>query len=261
MTTNITAKKWQERLNLELSFQERFEQLSVEELLCLVKKRKLTSSNYDTVLSIDWPHFCSGATKGCGGENGWCYTFQGRHSDPQHHEKVALVDLIARRFPEQFASKIVEEVLEAVQGGLLTYANLRFSGSGETALEHVPALKLVKNNGVTLWGFSRSLPVAKALRSIGASVLFSCDITSRRDTIRRAIDAGFKLSYTSIGVDDRPPDNTFVTFPLHRSGKVLEVVDEPSLCPKVVDEYLNGSRMQAFCQKYCQRCHNSEKSQ
>lgn len=250
--------KWRKRLLKELAFQDHLKSIGSEELEAFIATKTLTSSNHDTVVSLDWPHFCFAATEGCGGDKGWCYTFQGRHAQRSHHEKVAIVDYAARHAPELFATKIAKEVEDYVADGALDYPNLRYSGSGEVHEAHVTALALLVQRGVRLWGFTRSVPIAKALRKIGAAVIFSCDVTTDPKMRIWAVSEGFPLAYTSIGVDDIPPKGTIVTFPLHRSGAVREVVDHKSVCPKVLDEYLHGDRVPGACQYVCQRCHLSK---
>jgi len=254
---NKAEPKWKKRFNLEREAQKPFLSLDENTLRALIRGRQITSNNYDTVLSLDFPHYCSGATNGCGGDKGWCYTFHGFQSLSQHNSKVALIDIAARRIPIEFADKVVEEVLSSVEAGEMVYPNLRYSGSGEVALEHIPALALIISKGVKLWGFSRNISVAVRLREIGASVLVSCDKTTPQKSLQNALNFGFKLSYTSTSVVDHPPQRTFVVFPLHRSGTVREVVDNPAICPKVLEEFLHGDRTPSACQKRCNRCHDS----
>ena len=249
------TSKWRRKLRDELEAQREYAEISDKELVELVCSRQITSTNFDTVMALDWPHFCAAATEGCGGRKGWCYTFQGRQSSSNHNRKVAFVDLAARRVPGAFAEKVTKEVDDAVTRGDLPYPNLRYSGSGEVAAHHLPALARVVDKGVVLWGFTRMLKIAEKLREIGAHVLISCDRTSDAKLFGRAKELGFQLAYTSIDVGDTPPAEAAVTFPLHRSGKVREVVDATSLCPKVVQEYLSGFRAEGSCQKMCHRCH------
>ena len=254
---NSDMPKWKKRLRLERNAQKPLTSLTDEALRELINQKQLTSNNFDTVLSLDFPHYCIGATTGCGGSKGWCYTFQGFQSLSQHNSKVALVDLAARRIPADFSEKIVSEVNACVRNKELPYPNLRFSGSGEVTLEHIPALAEIHARGVILWGFSRNLAVAIELRKIGASVLFSCDNTTPAINICKAVESGFLLSYTSVSVDDHPPQHTFVVFPLHRSGTVREVVNSSNICPKVMEEYLHGDRRPAACQLRCNKCHKA----
>jgi len=168
-----------------------------------------------------------------------------------------MIDVAARKVPEVLAKKAASEIASLVKSGRLAYPNLRYSGSGEVAMPHLRFLDCLAKLDVHLWGFSRRLKVARSLRRIGISVIFSCDITSDPAIVAKARQEGFPLAYTSVGVDDTPPDATLVTFPLHRGGHVSEVVDAPSLCPKVVEEYLEGARRTGWCQRRCNRCHRS----
>jgi hypothetical protein len=253
----IAIAKWQARQEQELAQAGRFTDMDDAELSDVIARMKITSTNFDTVVSLDFPHYCVGATEGCGGRNGWCYTFQGRLALVAHHRKVALIDVASRRLPEKLAAKVVREVFDLVSSGSLPYPNLRFSGSGEVARHHVPFLEVVVREKVRVWGFSRNLSVARELRRIGASVLVSCDRTSSMKFVASAIASDFQLAYTSVHADDHAPPNTLVVFPLHRSGRVREVVDAAELCPKVVEEFFNGTRSAASCQVRCQRCHGS----
>ena len=213
------------------------------------------SVNHDTGFSLDWPHYCSFATEACGGERGWCYTFAGFHVSKSQAQKVALNDVMARRLPLQFAQRVVTCVQAHVSSGRLPYPNLRFSGSGEITLHHIDALEAIDELGVQLWGFTKNPIVAERLSTIGVAVIFSSDRTSDPSHVERARNYGVKLAYSSVGVDDRPPGEIFVTFPVHVSGRVTEVVDHPSVCPKVVEEFLHGTRTPGWCQERCQRCH------
>ena len=94
--------RWQQRLGKELAFRSEFENLNEQAWRSLLKNRRVTSSNYDTVLSLDWPHFCANATLACGGPNGWCYTFQGNQAGKLHNRHAAMVDVLARSFPDVF---------------------------------------------------------------------------------------------------------------------------------------------------------------
>jgi hypothetical protein len=169
-----------------------------------------------------------------------------------------MVHVLATREPDLFARTVVAEVAKAVSIGRIPYPNLRVAGSGETIDEYIPALSEITRQGVRLWGFTRNLRLAERMRAIGVGVIVSCDRTSSHELIREAGERGFPLGYTSDGVDDRPPPGTLVTFPVHRVGRVREVVDSPTLCPKVVADFLDESRPEAFCQRYCRRCHLGE---
>ena len=220
------SPRWKRRLELELSYQNEFLDLDGPSWTKFVTSRRVTSRNHDTVLSLDWPH-----------------------------KLVARVDVLARKEPRLFSDLVVQEVSDAVRAELLPYPNLRYSGSGEVVAGHIDSLANVSKRGVKLWGFTRTIAMASALREIGASVIVSCDRTSPEGLIEAANTGEFPLAYTSSGVDDRPPDGTIVTFPIHRGGRVREVVDVSSLCPKVVADFLNDSRPKGSCQTHCQRCH------
>jgi hypothetical protein len=252
-----STPKWVAMLRRENKERAGFEQLSLEEWRELLTTRNVTSTNHDTVLSIDWPHYCRSASKSCGGSNGWCYTFFGPQASLAHIRKVAMVDVLATTFPEYFAEAVVREVNVAVSGGRLSYPNIRYSGSGEVTTAHVTALSIIQRSGVALWGFTRDVSVAVALREAGIAVIYSYDHSTNRDELHRATSERLRLAYTSRGVDDPPPIESFVVFPLHRSGRVNEVVDSPGLCPKVVIEYLRQERPQGTCQSVCMRCHAS----
>lgn len=249
----LSPSKWRRRLDLELRHSASFEELTPQQWRLLLRRHRMTCSNFDTVISLDWPHYCYSATTACGGPSGWCYTIQGRHAAASHHRKVALADAAARCIPDVFVERVVDELNEALHRGAISDLNLRYSGSGEMTVHHLPALRALDKQGVRLWGFTRNLVVAVALRTAGIAVIFSCDATTRPADIRRARDSEIPLGYTSTGVDDLPPRGTLVTFPLHRSGRVPEVVDTPSLCPKVVEEYIEGRRRPGLCQS-CRRC-------
>jgi hypothetical protein len=137
----------------------------------------------------------------------------------------------------------------------MPYANIRYSGSGEVVEAYLPALRGIHSRGVRLWGFTRSLRLAQQLRELGAGVIVSCDGTSPAGFAERATAEGFPLAYSSRGVGDSPPAGTLVTFPIHRVGRVREVVDSPSVCPKVLADFLEDRRPEASCQLICQRCH------
>ena len=248
--------RWRQRLEKELAFRSEFVDLNEGDWQKLLQKRRIASSNHDTVLSLDWPHFCGHATQACGGIEGWCYTFQGNQAGKLHNRHAAMVDVLARGFPTLFAKAVLAEVIEAVEKGLLPYPNIRYSGSGEVTEAYLPALAQTAALGVRLWGFTRNLAVAEALRQMGAAVIISCDRTSGDDFIRQGQEAGFPLAYTSSGVMDHPPQGTVVTFPIHRVGRVREVVDSSSLCPKVLSDFLDDCRPEFACQRFCQRCHN-----
>ena len=248
--------RWRLRLAAELAHRPEYDRLTTGEWRALLRRRRVTSSNHDTVLSLDWPHYCGGATTGCGGESGWCYTFQGRQVGTLHDRHAAMVDSLARGHPEVFADAVASEVGRAVASGLLPYPNLRYSGSGEVASAHIPALKEVARREVRLWGFTRNLPLAEELRRIGASVIVSCDATSPEGFLEAALAGGFRIAYSSTGIEDPPPCDALVTFPVHRVGRVHEVVDHPSICPKVMEEFLYERRAAATCQNVCQRCHD-----
>jgi len=225
----------------------------------LLKTRRVTSSNHDTVLALDWPHFCATATPACGGAQGWCYTFQGNQAGELHNRHAAMVDTLARRFPDLFAKQVASEVDAAVRTGLMPYPNLRYSGSGEVVEAYICALREINNLGIRLWGFTRSLRLAHLLRGIGASVIISCDKTSPPGFADEATAAGFPLGYSSDGVNDFPPTGTIVAFPVHRVGRVREVVDSPTVCPKVLADFLDDCRPKSSCQLVCQRCHTPNK--
>jgi hypothetical protein len=249
------SQKWRRRLDLELALRRQFDALSISEWIALLEATEITTKNFDTVLSLDFPHYCSGATELCGGARGWCYTFQGKLAGSAHHKKVALIDAASERVPELLAQKVVQEVEAAVARHVIPYANLRYSGSGEVGAHHVTTLVLIKDAGVRLWGFSRNFAVAEMLRARGVSVIISSDRSTAGSFLRKAVELGFPIAYTSTGVDDPPPVEAFVVFPLHKRGRVQEVVDVNSLCPKVVEEYFYGHREQGACQLRCQRCH------
>jgi hypothetical protein len=256
MDSEKSLPRWHKRLNKELVFRPEFDQLTKDRWRALLKTRRVTSSNHDTVLSLDWPHFCGSATPACGGPRGWCYTFQGNQASVHHDRHAAMVDVLARKFPELFAEKVEEEVRQVVAEGLIKYPNLRYSGSGELVEAHLPALEMIKLRDVRLWGFTRDLRIAERLRKIGIAVIVSCDKTSSPGFVETASAAGFLLAYSSSGVDDAPPARTVVTFPVHRVGRVKEVVDATTICPKVLADFLDDARQQSTCQLVCNRCHN-----
>lgn len=250
-------QKWGTLLSKELAQRGRYEDLSEAEWRKLCSRRCITSGNHDTVLSLDWPHYCVGATVGCGGLKGWCYTFHGQLAGPSHIARVAFNDAFAEQHPSLFANCVAREVRRAVAAGKLRYPNLRYSGSGELAPHHLPAMRELAGQSIHLWGFSRRIDLALALRDMGVSVIISCDATSNEELIAEARTAGFPLAYSSKGVDDPPPQGTLVTFPIHRGRFVREVVETKSLCPKVVQQYMFGNRKAAMCQSTCRRCHLS----
>lgn len=262
MTAKGTLQpRWRNRLEKELIFCPEFESLDANGWEKLLRTRSVTSQNHDTVLSLDWPHYCAHATEACGGPEGWCYTFQGRQAGRLHNRHAAMVDTLARREPALFARHVQAEVEKAVAKGDMSYPNLRVSGSGELIEAHVPALLEVARAGVWLWGFTRNLRVADRLRRHGISIIVSCDRSSSPQFLQKAREMGFPLGYSSAGVSDRPPEGTLVTFPVHRVGRVREVVDSPSLCPKVLADFFHDSRPEAYCQKGCSRCHLKESPQ
>lgn len=252
-------QKWRVRLNEELGFRNLFDDLNEDEWIKKLDKSKLLSDNYDTVVSLDWPHYCGGATEGCGGPSGWCYTLSGQLGGTAGRSKrAAMTDSLARNYPDLFSKIVAKEIDSLIFSEDLSYPNLRFSGSGEMHQAHLPALLCLKDRGVHLWGFSKNVKLAIDLSQYGISVLFSCDRTTPIPRLELAIKNGLGLAYTSTGVDDSPPDGTIVTFPLHRSGKVREIVAADTICPKVAQEYLEGKRARAACQLRCTRCHRPQ---
>jgi len=243
---------------VELAVERRLDCSLTDDDLRARLKRGVLSSNHDTVVSLDWPHYCSHATEACGGKRGWCYTLSGHHVTDAHAEKVAINDIASRRCPETLAEQVAVEVFALVEKRNLPYPNLRFSGSGEVQAHHIPALRLIVQRGVRLWGFTRNPAMAGALREIGASAIFSCDATTPYERLDLARRMGFSLAYSSRGVSDPPPIDALVTFPVHVSGRVFESVEHPSLCPKVVEEFFTGTRHFAWCQERCHRCHKAE---
>lgn len=247
--------KWKSRLATEREYIRAFERLNEHRLHETGRDGSILSSNHDTVITLDWPHYCSYATEACGGPQGWCYTFAGFHVTPAQARKVALNDVLARRAPRLLADLVSREVMEAVRQRRIRYPNLRFSGSGEVHPSHIPALVEIASRGIQLWGFTKNPHVARALKAESISVLFSCDQTTPAAHLLKARSMGVPLAYTSTGVNDRPPVGTLVTFPVHVSGRVSEVVDDRTLCPKVEEEFLAGVRTPAWCQARCKRCH------
>lgn len=255
-TTDIRSEpKWRAKLRKELDSRREFQELSESQWRTLLKTRKVTSSNYDTVLALDWPHYCTHSTSGCGGSNGWCYTFQGHQAGKNHDRHVGMVDVLARRYPILFAEKVQMEVTSAVKLGKIPYANLRYSGSGEVIDAYLPALIEVQHRGIHLWGFTRNIQLALNLRELGISVLVSFDKTTPQESVDLANSEGLDLAYTSIDAEDFPKYPPTVTFPLHRNGRVSEVVDNSSICPKVLAEFYYEERPTAVCQSHCHRCH------
>ena len=254
-TKDAPAARWRKRLDKELAYVGEFSSLNAQAWRVLLRSRSVTSTNHDTIVSLDWPHYCAHATIACGGAEGWCYTFQGRQATGLHNRHAAMVDVLAKKEPVIFGEAVELEVRQLVERGSLAYPNVRFSGSGEVIEAYLPALQEVVRRGIRLWGFTRGVRLAQLLRDIGAAVIVSCDKTSSPEMIARARAAGLPLAYSSTGVDDRPPEGTLVTFPVHRVGRVHEVVDMPNLCPKVLSDYFNGDRPEGYCQQHCSRCH------
>lgn len=247
------------RLDQEMAHKHQFDSLSKVEWQSLLTKRKVCSTNHDTGLCLDFPHFCSEATTGCGGPEGWCYTFQGHQSSAAHHEKVMMVDQLAAAFPGLFGDAVAKEVREACARQLLAYPNVRVSGSGEIHERHLDALVEVRSRGVHVWGFTKRLKLWTLLAEANINLIFSVDSTTSIDTVREARRLGARLSYTSLSVSDVPPEGTVVTFPLHRGGKVREVVETTTLCPKVLEDYFDNQRRPNWCQTRCHRCHLQER--
>jgi len=253
----LKSPRWARKLKRELALGKKYTRLNEQEWRQLLVGKRVTSFNHDTYLALDWPHYCYAATEACGGVNGWCYTFQGHQASRSHESRVAMVDSLARDMPALFAETVVAEVMEAVSQGHLPYPNLRYSGSGECAEHHHPALALVAQAGVRLWGFTRQLSLAAAMKDIGAAVIFSCDRTTDAAQIAAAQRQGVPLAYTSCDVSDVAPAGTMVVFPVHRGGRVKEVVDHESICPKVLDDFFLERRPPNSCQARCTRCHQS----
>lgn len=247
--------KWKMRLQRELRFHKEFKSVSFDEMIERISKTRFLSDNYDTVCSLDLPHYCSGATSSCGGEEGWCYTFQGFQSLESHLKKTSFLDFCIKYHLDSVLSKILDEIKVLVDKKLIPYPNLRYSGSGELAAHHIPLLRKLADNGVLVWGFTKNIDIAIELHNIGISVIFSHDKSSDLKKVNRAHLEGIPLAYTSEGVNDSPIFHTAVVFPLHRGGKVKEIVEHESLCPKVVDEFLGEKRKASSCQNYCTRCH------
>jgi len=249
-------QKWKLKLKEEMAESKPISDLSNKELELLIHRKTILSSNYDTVLALDFPHYCSKATLGCGGEKGWCYTFGGHQAGPSHAKKVALVDVASKRIPKILVNKILREIEAATHKKRLPYPNLRISGSGEAAFHHLDLIGMINAAGVKTWGFTKNISIAIAMRKLGTNILISADKTTPKDLIHQAKKDDFRFAYTSTDHIDYPPENTLVTFPLHRGGRVREAVDSPSLCPKVIEEFLSGKRRDAYCQLRCNRCHH-----
>lgn len=254
----LQEPRWIRRLRQERALSSRFEKFTESDWRSFSKNSRLLNENYDTVVSLDWPHYCGSATTGCGGVNGWCYTLTGQIAASRERAlRAGINDVLATRFPILFAEIIDIELTKLTMRGSLPDRNLRYSGSGELLSRHVPALKAISDLGVRLWGFSKNISVASELKKLGISVLFSCDATTQPEQLKLAAENGLRLAYTSTSISDWPPNGTFVTFPVHRSGKVREVVDVPSICPKVLDEFQSGKRRAGWCQHRCHRCHSA----
>jgi hypothetical protein len=249
--------KWRKRLKLEQSYIKHFEEFSEEDLIDKANSTSFLSSNHDTVVSLDWPHFCYFATEACGGVSGWCYTLTGINMTDSQAKKSALTDVVARRYPNIFAERVESELRLHIKRKTIKYLNLRYSGAGELHPDHLNAILAIKTKGINLWGFTKNPKLALILIENNISVLYSCDLTTSRNQIEWARNNNIPLAYSSDGIHDIPPENTFVTFPIHVSGRVSELVDHNTLCPKVVEEFLNGDRTPAWCQQRCKRCHNA----
>lgn len=247
--------KWQARLQKELRYERDFRGLTIGEWRLILRKQRILSSNHDTIVSLDFAHFCDAATAACGGVRGWCYTFQGHQASEAHHRRAMMISILAEDFPDLLAERVASEVDQLVQKKVISYPNLRYSGSGEMRLIHVPALRSLVRLGIHVWGFTRNIKVANSISEAGGSVLISCDYTSSPALLRAAEVQGYGLAYTSRQVEDVPPDGTVVCFPLHRGGRVREVVASGANCPKVVEEFLDGRRREGWCQTGCVRCH------
>jgi hypothetical protein len=253
----LIEPKWQKKLKREIKYANKFHKLNENDWLVLLKKKPILSQNHDTVLAIDWPHYCYDASEGCGGQNGWCYTFQGFQANKAHDEKVAMVDVLAQKHPGLFAEFCKREVFEAVDKGRIPYPNIRVSGSGEIVFSHIPALLALIKAEIKLWGFTRNFKIGAILKKAGASILYSCDQTTPKIKVIAALNSGLPLAYTSRNVSDFPPKGTLVTFPLHRGGAVTEVLDHSSTCPKIIREFFEQKRDPGICQNYCTRCHKT----
>jgi len=247
--------KWQTRLAKEREYTSSFEGMTEAEWRVLMHGQKLLSNNHDTIVALDWPHYCTDSTVACGGQMGYCYTFQGNQAKPNHDRHVAMVDVLARSYPQLFGELVFEEIAVLVAKDILPYPNLRYSGSGEMTRAHLPALRAVHDRGVRLWGFTRSLVIAVRLREWGVGVLLSCDRTTNAIVVERALSLGIGLAYVSADVSDVPPRGTVVTFPIHRGGRVREVVEADTLCPKILDDFFFDMRPGGSCQSRCTRCH------
>ena len=256
---NRNHNKWKRYLIKELQYERKFRYLNINRLEKIIKRTGLLSKNHDTFLSLDWPHYCKYATDGCGGKNGWCYTFFGNQATQTKLQKVALVDFISTKYPEYFAEKVEKELSVFINKGKIRYKNIRFSGYGEINKKHLKALHLLASKDIRMWGFTKNPWIIKTLLDLGIYVLFSCDKTTPSAYMDFILKSGIDIAYTSSGINDRPPLNTKVTFPVHISGNVKEVIDHESLCPKVVEEFLTKQRQNYWCQLRCQRCHGSNR--
>ncbi len=252
---NGQKPRWRIRLEKELAYRNEFLSLSRQEWLSLLSTRRVTSDNHDTELALDWPHYCKHATEACGGAQGWCYTFQGHQASAGHNRHAAMVDALSRYDPDLVADKVATEVNRAVKQGWMQYPNLRYSGSGEASLAHLPAMIAVMGRGIRLWGFTRDIELGQALHRAGASVIYSSDRTTEPKKLLAARKAGLALAYTAERADEAIPDGTVVTFPVHRVGRVKEVPDTRSLCPKVLHDFFEEARPRGVCQTTCRRCH------
>ena len=195
----IGTSRWRKRLAKELAFRQEFEHLDQAGWKLLLATRSVTSKNHDTVLSLDWPHYCAFATEACGGPEGWCYTFQGNQASMLHNRHAAMVDALASKHPTIFGEAVAREVGKAVDNGLLPYPNLRFAGSGEVVDAYVPALQEVLRRGIRLWGFTRNIRLARRLREIGAAVIVSCDRDQPSRLRRRRSECRLPSSLLFVG--------------------------------------------------------------
>jgi hypothetical protein len=248
-------ERWKRQFNKEKPFIKKFESEHESLRHLFLNGKKILSDNFDTVVSLDFPHYCNSATLGCGGGEGWCYTLVGHQVSAAHAEKVAATDVFCRKYPQEFAQLVAAEVHDAVRRGKLPYPNLRISGSGEISPSHITGLLQIIQENVHIWGFSKNIDLIEILNSQGAHFLFSMDSTTPEIVVAKASSAKVGIAYTSTSVTDHPTLSPKVVFPLHKVGRVGEVVDHAALCPKVIDEYLNGQRMPASCQSTCNRCH------
>jgi hypothetical protein len=247
--------KWKVKLDIEMKLKKKFESLSISDLSKKIELKKILSDNHDTVVSLDFPHYCYYSTESCGGKNGWCYTFQGYQSMNNHYSKVALIDIASEKIPKLLAKKISSEVNTVFKNNKIPYPNIRYCGSGEISKKHLKLLNYIKDEGIHLWGFTRNIELGKILKNEDISVIISIDKTSDKKVYTNASDNGLKIAYTSDSIDDVPPKGCHVVFPVHRLGKVKEVGDFESLCPKVVSEFFTGCRKNGTCQNECKKCH------